>query len=81
MNKKTKFAVVAWILIFLAFNLYFVSVFSSHINSILDISQMISENNSSAMFIAVTAFLAFILGEIGLIIALIAVLTKSSTST
>jgi hypothetical protein len=77
MDKTTRFAMVAWVLIFLAFNLYFVSVFSSHINSILDIGRMIQENNSAAMFIAVTAFLGFLVGEIGLIIAAIAMLSKS----
>jgi hypothetical protein len=38
---------------------------------------MIQENNSAAMFIAVTAFLGFLVGEIGLIIAAIAMLSKS----
>ena len=47
-------------------------------NSILDIGNMMRENNTTAMFIAVTAFLAFLLGEIGLILAAIAMLTKST---
>ena len=76
MNRKTKFTVLAWVLIFIAYNLFFYSIFFTFVTPLFGMGGL----QSSTQPTPESYFLALIIGEIGLIVALIAVLTKSPTS-
>jgi membrane-anchored protein YejM (alkaline phosphatase superfamily) len=75
-NRKIKLGVVAWILIFLAFNLHF----AFPLKDVFLFLTEVPDINAIQMVQQAITLMSFVFGEIGLIVVLIAVIVKSPSS-